>query len=169
METPEEYEENIRKRIEKVLKIASAGGEPITYYRYEMAVVQQPRKRSEVLLRRDIDEVFMSNYNPEWMTNWDSNLDISPVYDYFGVITYITDYFTKDSTGLTDVLKTAMNQLSKEDGMWEKCNALANHFMTHRQVGEAEAFYKLLAHMNLVYSNVACIYVPTEAKAERRP
>ena len=62
-----------------------------------------------------------------------------------------------------------MTQLSKEDGMWEKCNALANHFMTHRQVGEAEAYYKLLAHMNLVYSNVACIYVPTERKAERRP
>ena len=62
-----------------------------------------------------------------------------------------------------------MSQLSKEDGMWEKCNALANHFMTHRQVGEAEALYKLLAHMNLVYSNVACVYVPTEAKAERRP
>ena len=53
--------------------------------------------------------------------------------------------------------------------MWDKCNALANHFMTHRQVGEAEALYKLLAHMNLVYSNVACVYVPTEAKAERRP
>ena len=62
-----------------------------------------------------------------------------------------------------------MSQLSKEDGMWEKCNALANHFMTHRQVGEAEAYYKLLAHMNLTYSNVACVYVPTERKAERRP
>ena len=78
-------------------------------------------------------------------------------------------FYFQDSTGLTETLKTAMSQLSKEDNMWEKCNALANHFMTHRQVGEAEALYKLLAHMNLVYSNVACVYVPTEAKAERRP
>ena len=60
MESPEEYDQNIRKRIEMVLKIASAGGEPITYHQYEMAVVQQPRKGSEVLLRRDIDEVFMT-------------------------------------------------------------------------------------------------------------
>ena len=169
MESPEEYDENIRKRIEMVLKLASAGGEPITYHQYEMAVVQQPRKGSEVLLRRDIDEVFMSNYNPEWLDAWDANLDISPVYDYFGVITYITDYFTKDSTGLTDVLKTAMNQLSKEDDMWQKCNTLANQFMTHRQVGEAEAYYKVLANMNLVYSSVATVWVPTEPKAERRP
>ena len=95
METPEEYERNIKKRIEMVLKLASAGGEPITYYKYEMAVTQQRRKGSEVLLRRDVDEVFMSNYNPEWMEAWDANHDISPVYDYFGVITYVTDYFTK--------------------------------------------------------------------------
>merc|ERR550519_24877 len=139
MESPEEYDENIKKRIEMVLKIASAGGKPITYYQYEMAVIQQPRKGSEVLLRRDIDEVFMSNYNPEWMEAWDANHDISPVYDYFGVITYVTDYFTKDSTGLTDVLRAGMRQLSREDDMKQKCNALADLFMSNRQIGEAEA------------------------------
>ena len=95
MESPEEYDRNIKERIEMVLKLASAGGEPITYYQYEMAVAQQPRKGSEVLLRRDIDEIFINNYNAEWIEAWDANLDISPVYDYFGIITYITDYFTK--------------------------------------------------------------------------
>ena len=94
-ESPEEYDRNIRKRIEMVLKLASAGGEPITYHQYEMAVLQQPRKGSEVLLRRDIDEIFVNNYNQEWIVAWDANLDISPVYDYFGIITYITDYFMK--------------------------------------------------------------------------
>ena len=95
MESPEEYDQNIKKRIEMVLKLASAGGKPITYYQYEMAVTQQPRKGSEVLLRRDIDEIFINNYNTEWIEAWDANLDIAPVYDYFGIITYITDYFTK--------------------------------------------------------------------------
>merc|ERR1719234_2605443 len=124
-ESPEEYDKNIKKRIEMVLKKASAGGEPITYYQYEMAVVQQPRKGSEVLLRRDIDEIFMSNYNPEWMEVWDANHDLSPVYDWYGVITYVTDYFTKDSTGLTDVLKAGMKQMGREGDMRQKCNALA--------------------------------------------
>merc|ERR1712004_475234 len=51
MESEKEYQENIMKRIERVLKKASEGAdEPITYYRYEMAVCQQPRKGSEVLL-----------------------------------------------------------------------------------------------------------------------
>ena len=169
MESPEEYKKNIRKRIEEVLKIASAGREkPITYWEYEMAVVQQPRKGSEVLLRRDIDEIFINNYNPEWIITWDANIDVSPVYDYYGTITYITDYFTKDSTGLTEVLKTAVKQLSDDMDMREKCNKLADQFMTHRQVGEMEVFYKLFANMNLVYSSVATIFVPTEPKALRR-
>ena len=93
MESPEEYKRNIRKRIEEVLKIASAGRkEAITYWEYEMAVVQQPRKGSEVLLRRDIDEIMINNYNPEWIVTWDANIDVSPVYDYYGTITYITGW-----------------------------------------------------------------------------
>ena len=169
MESPEEYQKNIRERIDKVLKIASAGRKrPITYMEYEMAVIQQPRKGSEVLLRRDIDEIFINNYNAEWIDIWDANLDVSPVYDYYGTITYITDYFTKDSTGLTDVLKTAVKQLSDDMDMREKCNRLADQFMTHRQVGEMEVLYKLFANMNLAYSSVATIFVPTEPKSQRR-
>ena len=98
MESPEEYKTNIRKRIDEVLKKASAGGEPITYEKYEQAVIEQPRKGSEVLLQRDIDEIFINNYNAEWIVAWDANIDISPVYDYYGTITYITDYFTKVSS-----------------------------------------------------------------------
>jgi len=167
-ESPEEYKVNIRKRIEEVLKKASAGGEPITYQMYETAVVQQPRKGSEVLLRRDIDEIFINNYNPEWIVDWNANIDISPVYDYFGTITYITDYFTKDSTGLTDTLKSAVKQLSDDKDMREKCYEMANHFMTYRQVGECEAIYKLFANMRMAYSSISTIFVPTEPKEQRR-
>ena len=169
MESPEEYKKNIGERIKKVLKIASVGRkEPITYYQYWRAVVEQPRKGSEVLLRRDIDEIFINNYNPEWIVTWDANIDVSPVYDYYGTITYITDYFTKDSTGLTDVLKTAMKQLGNDMDMREKCHKMADMFMTHRQVGEQECFFKLFAHMNLVYSSIATVFVPTDPKGYRR-
>ena len=98
MESAEEYKVNIRKRIEEVLKLASVGRTLITYEMYEQAVVEQPRKGSEVLLQRDIDEIFINNYNVEWIVNWNANLDLSPVYDYFGTITYVTDYFTKVSS-----------------------------------------------------------------------
>jgi hypothetical protein len=98
MESPEEYKVNIRRRIEEVLAIASAGRTLITYEKYEQAVVEQPRKGSEVLLQRDIDEIMVNNYNAEWIVSWNANIDLSPVYDYFGTITYVTDYFTKVSS-----------------------------------------------------------------------
>merc|ERR1719209_1183635 len=168
MESPEEYKVNIKRRIEDGLKLASVGRKLITYEQYEQAVVEQPRRGSEVLLRRDIDEIFINNYNAEWIVNWNANIALSPVYDYFGTITYVTDYFTKDSTGLTEVLKTGMKQLSEERDMREKCNEMANIFLTHRQIGECEAIFKLCAHMNMTYSSVATIFVPTEPKGHRR-
>ena len=41
-----------------------------------LETVEQPRKGSEVLLQRNIDEIFMNNYNPEWIV---ANVDISPI------------------------------------------------------------------------------------------
>ena len=41
---------------------------------------------------------------------------------------------SQDSTGLTDVLKNAVKQLSDDKDMWQKCNEMANMFLTHRQV-----------------------------------
>ena len=79
------------------------------------------------------------------------------------------NYFNfQDSTGLTEVLKTAVKQLGDDKDMRQKCNEMANQWMTHRQVGECEAIYKLLAHMMLTYSSIATIYVPTEPKGQRR-
>ena len=63
----------------------------------------------------------------------------------------------KDSTGLMDVLKTAVRQLNKDDNMRKKCQDLASIFTSHCQMGEAEAYYKLFPHMNLVYSSVATV------------
>ena len=88
--------------------------EKIEYEDYKRAVEQQPEKSCWIYLQRDIDEIFINNYNPEWLEAWDSNIDISLVSDFYGAITYVTDYWTKDSSGMTDVLTTAMKQLNKD-------------------------------------------------------
>ena len=53
-----------------------------------------------IVLERDINEMFINSYNPEWVRAWDGNTDIQPCFDYFSVITYITEYFTKDDSGM---------------------------------------------------------------------
>ena len=44
---------------------------------------------------------------------------------------------------------------------------IANTFLTHRQMGEAEAIYRLLPSMLLKKSNVACQWVSLGTKDER--
>ena len=61
-----------------------------------------------------------------------------------------------------------MRQLSKDDDMKQKCNALADLFMSNRQIGEAQAYYQMLPHMNLTYSSVKTVVAPTVPAVERR-
>ena len=69
---------------------------------------------------------------------------------------------------MTEVLKTAVKQLSDDKDMRQKCHQMANMFMHHRQVGMSEAIYKLLANMNMSYSSIATIFVSTDPKEQRR-
>ena len=82
-------------------------------------------------------------------------MDMSVCLDYFAVITYISDYFSKDDTGLMEVINTVVKQITSEN-LKEQMKAIANTFLTHRQIGEAEAIYKLLPNMLLKNSNVTC-------------
>ena len=134
---------------------------------YIRAVVQQPIKGSTVLLQRDIDEIFMNNYNPEMITTWDANMDLQPTFDYYAVITYINDYITKMDKAQQDFLLLAIKQIPKDQDFWKRCIDLANMFQSHRQVGEAEVYYKLFPHMNLTYSSVATVFVPTGSRKNR--
>ena len=44
---------------------------------------------------------------------------------------------------------------------------ISNTFLTSRQMGEAEAVYRLIPHMNLKGSNVTCQWVSTDPEDER--
>ena len=41
---------------------------------------------------------------------------------------------------------------------------MANTFLTNRQMGEAEAYYKILPNLTLKYSSVDTIFVPIDKK-----
>ena len=120
-----------------------------------------------MLLKRDVDEIYVNNYNPEWLEAWNANLDIQPVLDYFAVITYVTDYWSKSDEGVTQQLTEAANHLKSEPDKRQRCLQLANTFLTHRQMSEAEAYYKILPHLTLKYSSLDTIFVPSE-KSELR-
>ena len=63
-----------------------------------------------MVLKRTPQEIYINNYNPEWIKAWNGNIDLQVCLDHFAVITYITDYYMKDESGmqahLSEVAKT---------------------------------------------------------------
>ena len=119
-----------------------------------------------VVLARDLDELFINPYNREWMKAWNANMDLQVVLDFFAVITYVTDYYAKDDTGKMEVIKQMLKE-SRCETLQEKMRLVANTFLTHRQIGEAEAVYRLIPHLTLTMSNLRCQFVSLGPKDER--
>ena len=42
---------------------------------YIKALKESNRKGVNVILARDIDEIYVNNYSPEWVVAWDGNID----------------------------------------------------------------------------------------------
>ena len=116
--------------------------------------------------RRDLNEIYINSYNPEWIRAWNGNMDIQIVLDYFAVITYVADYYAKDDTGTLEVIKAALAQSNSSD-LKERMRTVSNVFLSHRQMGEAEAVYRLMPSMTLKKSNVGCQWVSLDTKEER--
>ena len=120
----------------------------------------------KIVLQRDVDELYVNNYNVEWMRNWDANHDIQVAIEFFAVITYISNYYSKEDTAVTDLVTKAVKETSSTDYK-EKMKIAANVFLKSRQIYESEAVYRLIPSLTLAMSNVSCQFVFTGFKEER--
>ena len=148
-ESKEEYKANKKKRIDELLKIAGTD-----YKEYKKALTASVKQGHMILLERDIDEGYINAFNPEWLEAWEGNMDLQPCFDYFSVITYVTDYLTKDDTGVTAILREVIKNSGKDDKK-EQMQTLIHTFLTHRQMGQAEAYYKIIPNLKMKFSTVS--------------
>ena len=150
----------MKKRIVEFLEIAKVNQDD--YY----FALKYSRAGYTVHLRRDLDEIYINSYNIEWIRAWNANIDIQPCFDHFAVITYVTEYFVKDESGTIEVLKQVIES-NPDDSTKEKMKKVASTFLSHRQIGEAEAFYKLMPDLLLKNSNVTCQWLYVGRKSEK--
>lgn len=122
---------------------------------------------TSIVLRRSVADVFVNNYNPEWIRAWNANMDLQVCLDYYAVLTYITDYYMKDDSGTMQFLLDATKEFTGNN-ITEKMKYLANVFLTHRQKGKFEAFYSIDPSLHLTDSNIKAIYVDTNMPDKRR-
>ena len=74
----------------------------------------------------------VNNFNKCFSKVWNGNTDIQFCPDLHGVVTYITDYFSKDDSGLTKLLKQAMRE-KKDCTDFDRLNYVKKVYFTHRQ------------------------------------
>ena len=97
-----------------------------------------------IVYKRTTSELYVNHYNQEWIQNWNGNMDIQICLDFFSIITYISEYYSKDETGTSSQLMEALKN-SDDKTFREKLRLVANTFLTHRQLGVPEAIYRYRA------------------------
>ena len=159
-DTVEEYEENRRLRIRELLRMAEVEEE--MYY----AALRTSKRGVVVVLKRDLDEINIEPYNPEWIKSWNGNISFRVCGDFFGVITYVTEYYMKDETNTMDAIMEVLKN-NPDKSTRERMKAIADAFLKRRQIGESEGCYKLLSDLLLKNSNTTCVWLSLESPADR--
>ena len=119
-----------------------------------------------VVYARDIDELMVNPYNPEITLAWDGNTDFQFCFDFYAIITYITEYFTKDDNGVMKIMVDTMKASNSAD-LKDQMTLLMNTWIKNRQMGEAEAVYHLNREFKFRDSDTMCIFVQTCKRSER--
>ena len=156
-ESEELFYINREKRIKQLLSVI--GYDKEEDWNLYLDALSYSKRGYSVVLQRDIDEVFVNSFNAEWISAWQGNIDLQICLDFFAVITYITDYFTKDDTGTMEILVDSLKNSEFTD-LKDKMALLMNTFITHRQMGEAEAVYKIFPDFHFKESNISTVYLP---------
>ena len=110
-------------------------------------------------MKRNFEELYINNYNAQWLEAWDANLDLQFCCDTYAVITYICDYYSKDETGMTYFLKETIKSHDLTRGNAALLNQIKTVYLSHRQVSSCEATYRLLPQLHLKDSNITTIFV----------
>ena len=170
-EYPKASEKNVaqatrgrKQRIDAVLNKAGLNSEE-EKQKYN-AALEYSSSGYKVVMARDIDELWVNSYNPEITQAWDGNTDFQICLDFYAIITYITEYYCKDDTGVIKVLVNTL-KASDCDDLKAKMKLLMNTWIKHRQMGEAEAVFRLAREFRFRDSDATCVFVQTSRKSER--
>ena len=157
--TEEEY---VRMREVRIRAVLDKAGVNFDKYHEYLAM---NRTGVKVVLQRDIREIYVNTYNPLWLEMWDGNMDLSPVKDFFAVVTYITEYAFKPEPQELEMKR--LLELVKDESIEKQMRIIAQAFQDTREMGFSEAVYKLLPELVMTNSNVKKQWVCVGKEEER--
>ena len=66
-------------------------------------------------MKRSPASYFVNKYDPVLLTAWEANLDIQSVHNYCKTLTFITVYFSKSASEVSESLKQVVGEIEKQN------------------------------------------------------
>ena len=109
------------------------------------AAIQAGINRPTILLKRNVDEIMINNYNPKILNMMGSNMDLQLILDGYAVVAYLVDYISKPARGLTKQLRKCVEVTqSGNTNLKDRLTKISNAFINATEISAQEAAWSLL-------------------------
>ncbi|XP_062283095.1 uncharacterized protein LOC133987667 [Scomber scombrus] len=119
-------------------------------------------KKTSIVLKRQVTEVWINQYSKPLLKCWNANLDVQFVVDAYACIVYIISYISKSEREIGLLLGNAHREASKDGNISAKeaLKTLGSVYLHNRDVCAQEAVYRL-TNMHLKECSRKVVFVPT--------
>ncbi|XP_047245588.1 uncharacterized protein LOC124882907 isoform X2 [Girardinichthys multiradiatus] len=133
----------------------------LTMFEYERCL-QAINKKTVVILKRDPKDCWINNYNPHLLEAWDANIDVSFVVNAYSCIQYLTKYITKKESGLSDYLKTVIDNSDKNTvNECDEMRAVMQAYSKKREISAQECVTRVCG-LKMKQCSRSVVFVPTD-------
>lgn len=120
---------------------------------------------TSLVLKRQHQDVYINNYNPDILRIWRANHDIQFIINPWSCIVYVTSYMLKSERAMGELLKQTSLE-HKNEAIKQQMRKLGAKYLNNREVSAQEAAYRLLS-MPLKRSSRDVIFVNSGPSEER--
>ena len=118
-----------------------------------------------VVLKRELSECCVNNYNPSVLLAWQANMDIQFVLNAYACVMYVASYIMKTERAMGELLKRVAAEARTVE-LKTQLRKVGSAFLTHREVSAQEAVYRLLS-LPMKQLSRSVVFVNTNPKHER--
>ncbi|XP_073688497.1 uncharacterized protein [Garra rufa] len=128
---------------------------------FEMAY-RCTNNNTHIVLKRQLDEVWVNQYNKFSLKCWNANMDIQYVTDAYACIVYIISYISKSEREMGLLLANAQRESANQGNVdaRQALRKLGSVYLHNREVSAQEAVYRL-TNMHLKECSRHVQFIPT--------
>ncbi|XP_034537730.1 uncharacterized protein LOC117811513 isoform X3 [Notolabrus celidotus] len=120
-------------------------------------------RNTHVVLKREVNEVWVNQFSKPLLKCWNANMDIQYVVDAYACVVYIVSYISKAEREIGLLLGNAQREAAKDKNLSAKdaLKNLGSVYLHNRDVSSQEAVYRLVPSMHLKECSRKVVFVPT--------